>query len=226
MKTTIFAVVVALTLSACQGAGTSGPFRSEADRSISSVLPPNVAHKQFDWADFIEPDFVPIVLRVCRSPEGTYMKWDILVTLQNQDGNLNLDANEAPIDIYVDFDPDRPYGVNNETGEPLTLEEFDSDLLRDMPDQQWMSTPRAGNFGGAAFSLWYPDGGPGSRYRRIPTKFTITLDQFRGNNPTGGTIDESDETNNGVGVIIDRYDAINGATGRRLIGCWYGSRNP
>ena len=174
-----------------------------------------------DWARYTKPDLVPVNMKVCRSPQGMYMRWDVLVTLQNQDGNAGLDTSEAPVDIYVHFDGSRPYGVDNETGEPLTLEEYDEALLQDMPEQHWMFVPKAGDFGGVAFSLLYPEGGPGSVYRRIPTSFTVHLDQYRGNNPTGGVIDESDEGNNGVGVIIDRYDEINGRTGTYLIGCWY-----
>ncbi len=138
---------------------------------------------------------------------------------------MDLSATEAPVDVYVTFDPERPYGVD-EDGEPIDLEQYDPSLLQDMPAQQWMSVPQGGNFGGAAFSLWYVEGGPGSRYRRVPTEFTVFLDQFRGNNPTGGTIDESNEMNNGVSVQIDRYDDINGRTGTYAIGCWYGNRNP
>jgi hypothetical protein len=88
-----------------------------------------------------------------------------------------------------------------------------------MPEQQYMSVPGAGSMGGAAFSLWYPDGGPGSHYRRIPTRFEFTLDQQRGGRP--GVIDESNEGNNGASVTIDRYDEKNGATNNYLIGCWY-----
>ena len=131
-----------------------------------------------------------------------------------------MDVSEAPVDVYVDFDPDRPSGYDPATGEPKKLADHPL-LLRDMPEQQWMSVPGAGGFGGSSFSLWYPGGGPGSPYRRIPTTFLFMLDQFRGNAPTGGLVDESDEFNNGVSVTIDRFDEINGASGTFLIGCWY-----
>ncbi|MCP4203390.1 MAG: hypothetical protein GY769_15840 [bacterium] len=50
---------------------------------------------------------------------------------------------------------------------------------------------------------------------------TVMLDQHRGNQPPGGIVDESNEGNNGVSVLIDKYDEINGSTGTYLIGCWY-----
>jgi hypothetical protein len=173
------------------------------------------------WQEYIKPDMVPFNVRICRINEGVYVRWDIVVTLQNQGGNLELNVTEAPIDVYVTFDPDRPYGVDNATGKPKKLGDF-PELLMDRPDQQTMSVPRAGAFGGASFSLWYPDGGPGSRYRRIPTRFDIFIDQYRGGNP--GVIKESNENNNGASVIIDRYDEISGHTGTFAIGCWYNSK--
>lgn len=166
---------------------------------------------------------VPINARVCRTHEGPVnkydlMRWDILVTIQNQGGNLNLDIEEAPIDVYVDFDPNSPYGYDGTTGEPRKLGDY-PELLRDRPEQQYMSVPRAGLFGGAVFTIWYSDEGSGSPYRRIPTRFVIILDQYRGGAP--GLIAESNEGNNGVTVEIDRYDERNSSTGKYLIGCWY-----
>jgi hypothetical protein len=222
MKKLLMVLPLVFFLISCQGPDDSRERSKVIEQLGPRILPsrPAIA-KQFDWADFIKPDLVPVNMRVCRSPEGTYMRWDVLVTLQNQGGNKDLSVSEAPVDVYVSFDGSRPYGVDNETGEPLTLEEVDQRLLQDMPDQQWMSVPRAGDFGGVAFTLWYPEGGPGSRYRRIPISFTIMLDQYRGNNPPGGTVDESNEQNNIVTVVIDRYDEINGNTGTYSIGCWY-----
>ena len=97
---------------------------------VQQRLPTNVdVHRKFAWTDYVKPDLVPVTMKVCRSPEGMYMRWDVLVTLQNQMGNLGLNVSEAPVDVYVDFDGDRPYGVDNATGEPITLEEYDEDLL-------------------------------------------------------------------------------------------------
>jgi len=223
MKTIILAVVVALSLSACQAPVLSGPYRVEREYSVYDTFPSSVRYTSgMDWANRFEPDFVPLSIRVCTIPEASgNRRWEVVVTLQNQGGNLNLNVSEAPIDIYVDFDPDRPWGVDSETGNPLTLGAAAPNLLRDMPDQRYMSAPRAGNLGGASFTEWYVDQGSGAvTRRRIPTQFLVMLDQFRGNNPAGGTIDESDEGNNGIQVVIDK-EGFDATPNYR---CWFGNR--
>lgn len=112
-------------------------------------------------------------------------------------------------------------GVDSQTDERLILGEADPNSLRDMPDQRYMTVPRAGNLGGASFTEWYVDQGSGAvTRRRIPTKFFVILDQFRGNNPAGGMIDESKENNNGIQVIIDKEGFDAAPAGR----CWFGNR--
>jgi len=188
----------------------------------------NNIYAKYDRATFQKPDFVPLQVRACRGPVGygyPYMQWDVVVSLKNQGGNQGLDLSApadpygAPIDVYVDFYPDTPWGNDNATGEPIMLGDIrDGALLRDMPEQQWMSTPPANSYGGASFREWYPDGGPGSWYVKIPKRFFICLDQFRGNSPSGGTIDESNEFNNCINVEIDR-DRYEAAGGRQA--CFY-----
>lgn len=211
-------VLLTLTLTGCQ---RDRGYDREAFYPYVPALPSSgpVLHTKPTWKNLIRPDLVPVNMRVCRTQESEYVRWDVLVTVQNQGGDRGLNVTDAPVDVYVDFDPERPYGYDASTGEPDSLKDR-PELLRDIPEpEKRMSVPRGGAFGGAAFSLWYVDGGPGYPYRRVPTQFTVFLDQGRGGNP--GVVDESDEGNNGVVVLIDRYDEISGRTGTYAIGCWY-----
>ena len=207
-------------LTSCNRNGPPEPEIGEIEYVGPPSLEREAASEAVDltWYGNLKPDLVPVGLKVCRFPTGQYVQWEVLVTTRNQGGVEGLDVQEAPVDIYVDFDPNRPYGVDNATGEPIMLSESPN-LLMDMPDQQYMAVPGGGEFGGVLYNLQYPDGGPGSRYRRIPTSFTVFLDQMRGG--ARGWVEEIDEFNNGVGVLIDRYDEISGNTGTYLIHCWY-----
>jgi hypothetical protein len=195
------------------------------EREPDRRLPPDVsiasATGKGSWADALQPDFVPITIRACRSPAGYHVRWDVLVTVQNRGGNLAINTSQAPVDVLVNLDPDRPYTKDNATGATVTVGQAAPEVLMSYPEQQWMSVPKAGNFGGSSFSVFYADAGPGAWTRLVPTKFSVTLDQYRRNNPPRGTITETDELNNGISVVIDRYDEINGATGKLLIWCWY-----
>jgi hypothetical protein len=208
----------------------------DADRvvSISSATPQMEARPQtalttgeFRWADQIEPDFAPVVFRVCRASQSDgYMRWDGVVSLRNEGGDKGLRLAEAPVDIVVGFDGSRPYGRDPSTGEPMTLAEHNEALLSAYPEQHWMTVPRSGRAGGAAFVLYFLEEGPGGTYRRVPTNFSVTLDQFVGNNPPGGTIRELNELNNRISVEIVDYDLINGHTGTFARSCWYASGDP
>lgn len=209
----LFALLITM-LTGCQW--NRPPYGDKAERIMQPF--PYLARRELAWEDYIKPDLVVVSMRVCRTQEMEYVRWDVLAVVQNQGGNLGLDVEEAPVDVYVDFDPSRPYGYDPATGVPRTLADY-PEYLRDRPVQKWMNVPRAGGFGGVSFSLWYPDGGPGYPYRRVPTQFFLILDQFRGGAP--GLVDENNEGNNGVIVLIDRYDEINGRTGGFAIGCWY-----
>lgn len=172
---------------------------------------------------YIEPDFKPTSMSVCRSPVqgGRLIQWDILVTFRNVGGDKGVgDVAQAPLDVEVHFDPNRQCGYDGSTGVPRRCGDS-PDLLVDHPPQQWTSVPKGGGFGATSFSLLYTDGGPGYETRRVPTRFEVTLDQFRGNAPPGGAIAESNERNNSASVPITDYDTVNGYTGTLLRSCWY-----
>lgn len=218
------ALALLALLSACSGFAprpTDVAMQREPDRRLPPDASIASAIGKGSWADVFQPDFVPINMRVCRSPEGYHVRWEVLVTLQNRGGNQGINSSQAPIDVSVNLDPNRPYSKDNTTGATITLGQADPEKLLDYPEQQWMSVPRAGNFGGSAFTVFYADAGPGAWTRLVPTRFTATLDQYRRNNPPKGTITEANEGNNGLSVQIDRYDEINGATATYLIWCWY-----
>jgi hypothetical protein len=223
-------------------AQTGEPEASSTGQSLSaSVTKSRLVYDQM-------PDFTPVSIRACRYRYdllGSSMdKWEVTVSLTNIGGvqGLRPDIEEAPIDIYISFDPNSLYGVNDQC-EQGRLADNPAQLNEHInPYESWvvpveLSMPVAAPLQvvETSFELDYenavkpktqicPDqaADPSGQvmFRKVPKTISVFLNEHWQISIPGGAIQERDRTNNRADILIDNCMPF-GTSGSAPVQCWH-----